>query len=175
MAKFGAKQGTLLGIILICALFIFYTWWEGPTGPAGKNRYGVVAVSWKATGPGNAGILTVNIDRAPQHEFQGGMVTSATGVELLSGATATPSDARSASSLLPEVITRARISKADAGAMTLEFPVSPPLGWPAGVPLPKSKEGGWSMPARQKKGRPGEASAGALGFLQIVPGGGPAS
>ncbi len=171
MAKFRAEQGVLLGIIVLCALFIFYSWWEGPTGPAGKNRYGVLSVSWKAEEGKISGTLKVNLDRAPQSELRGGEVSSVKGVELRSSSTATALDARAASDFLPEVLLRARIAGADAGARTLEFLLTPPVGWPAGIPLKGASGGGWTMDAQQKKGKDGTA-AGALGFLQIVPGGG---
>jgi len=172
MAKFGGKQWILTGIIILCALFIFIAWWEGPTGPGGKNRYGVLSVSWKAGEGKISGTLKVNLDRSPQSELQGGEVTSVKGVVLGRSATATTPDARAASGLLPEVLLRARIAKADAGARTLEFLLTPPVGWPAGIPLKGASGGGWPMAAPQKKGKDGRA-AGALGFLQIVPGGGP--
>lgn len=131
-------QYACAAVILLCALYIVYSWWVSVRGPAWRDRYRVQTVSFAHTPTGAQ--LTLNLAAPPRADLRGGAITKVEDLTLepnnrnVSGA-----DARKASALLPAVLLQTRVTDSDPQASTLRFLLAPAAaakavaaGWPDG-------------------------------------------
>jgi hypothetical protein len=130
-----AQERALTAVIILCLIFIAVWWYRSPYGPVGKNKYGVVRLTWKnsATTAG-VGDLVVALSRTPNSNVKGGTVYS-----IAPGLSVQPDTAQggltsaqaAAVEKLFSSLSGAAVSGFDAGGNTVTFgAIAAPAGWP---------------------------------------------
>lgn len=153
------RQQLLLTVVIVCVIILALWWYRSPFGPGGKNKYGVIQVSWTSSASPATGDLVLGVDRSPGSELVGGKLLSFSPITVQVSSTVTSAQAQAIKSLLPQ-FAGAMITAIDAKSNTIscgEVPVPP--GWP----LPAASKS-WSAPTTT--GAKGKAS----GSVNILPG-----
>lgn len=135
----GALQYACAAVVLLCALYIVYSWWVSERGPAWKDRYRVQTVSFTDT-PQGGGQLALNLATPPLADLRGGAVVQVDALTLEpNNRNVTGADARKASALLPAILLQTRVADSDPQASVLRFLLTPAAvakaaaaGWPHG-------------------------------------------
>jgi hypothetical protein len=127
------RQQLLLAVIVVCLIAIAYWWYQSQYGPGGRNKYGIIQVSWKnSSTAAGFGDLVFALDRSPGAGLAGGKVSSITAGFAVQASTTLPSaGAKTVQALLPKNISSLTISSVDASGNTVTFKnVTAPTGWP---------------------------------------------
>lgn len=126
------RQQLLIAVIVLCLIAVAYWWYQSPYGPGGRNKYGIIQVSWTNTTTG-VGNLVIALSRTPSKDVKGGKVSSITpGLAVSSSTTLSAADAKTVEGLLGKIDGQV-ISDIDTGANTITFSsITPPAGWPVG-------------------------------------------
>ena len=123
-------------VIITCLVIIALWWYQSPIGPGGRNKYGIIRVSWiNDERVAGAGDLVIALSRTPSKDAEGGKLSSISpGLTISPGSSLDPSDTRAIESVLKKIDGGAIgvIDDVDTEANTITFrAITPPQGWPA--------------------------------------------
>ncbi|GFR89457.1 hypothetical protein ElyMa_002543600 [Elysia marginata] len=112
------RQRLLFAVIFLCLLIIAYWWYQSPYGPGGRNKYGIVRVSWSNTNP-KVGTLVLALSRTPSKNVKGGKVSSISPGLVVSASTSLSApNAKIVERMLGGIVGQT-ISDVDTGANTI--------------------------------------------------------